>query len=198
MTILAFDPGAMTGYAVLAKTRPERSERNGRGLVLVAAGAFAYRQTITGGDIYDVIRAHTPTLIAVEDWENQGKRIDMHSTWPNRVIGQVEAYANLLGIHLSHVGASVWKPSFSARAHLLPPTPAKLPATHDRIARRVLHELGCWPEALANMPGETLRHAVDAAGLACWVAISRTLALQGPPLATTNSKPKRSAPPVAL
>jgi hypothetical protein len=164
VTILAFDPGATSGYAVLAKSR--------RNIMLEAAGTFKYREAHTGTDIWQVIRTYSPTLIVVEDWENQGKSLDMHSTWPNRVIGHVEAYASLLGIHLSLVGASAWKPSFGARANLVKVNlPVKLDAKHERIAKRLTLELGGWPQALSYVPNETLRHAVDAAGLACWVAL---------------------------
>lgn len=165
MRVLAFDPGATTGYAVMA--------RASRGLVLEAAGTFIYRREQTGNDIWDAIRRHSPILIVVEDWENQGKQVDMHSIWPNRIIGQVEAYANLLGIHIARVGASLWKPSFSASAGLLKmPLPVRLEAKQRGVAQRLRLELGSWPAALYDMSDDTLRHAVDAAGLACWMMLT--------------------------
>lgn len=163
MRLLAFDPGAITGYAVL--------ERAKRGLILEAVGIIPYRRAQTGSDIWAVIRAAAPTLIAVEDWENQGKRIDMNSAWPNRVIGHVEAYASLLGIHLSHVGASRWKPAFGARAWLLPPLPVKIDRPHEPIAKRLALELGGWPALLTDTSAATRQHVVDAVGLACYVAL---------------------------
>lgn len=155
MRILAFDPGGTTGYAALASAK--------RGLVLEAAGTFQYQERVSGTQVWDLIRRHRPTLIVTEGWENQGKQLDMHSIWPNRVIGQVEAYAGLLGIHLALVGASRWKPSFGARASLLRgELPPGIDREHRAIAQRLRLELYdrrpppgwlCLAELRARRPG---------------------------------------------
>lgn len=176
MIVLAVDPGAITGYAAIAQTP--------RGLVLEHAGAIQYRSDSgisAAMEVWDAIRATKPNIIAVEDWEQQGQRVDMHSSWPNRVIGQVEAYAGLLGIHLCYVGASTWKPSFARNAGALPPPPIKLPRSCDLVARRLALELGVWPQLLSELAQRKNGHSrrskpliddvIHAAGLACWVAL---------------------------
>jgi len=171
MRVLAFDPGATTGYAVLARSK--------KGIVLEAAGTFKYDEgkNATGLGIYEIIRDARPQLVAVENWEDRPGEVTRHSIWPNRIIGHVEAYTALLGIHLALVSGAVWKGSFVAHARSKAlQLPVELEPKHEKIASQITYLLRHWPKTLNTVPPEALRHAVDATGLACWILRSRRYA----------------------
>ena len=68
-----------------------------------------------------------------------------------------------------HLGySSEWKVQFSKGAGFLPAQPMKVPREDDRLARRILLELGEWPGPLADLKSPVLGHAISATGLALW------------------------------
>jgi hypothetical protein len=176
--LLVFDPGLTTGWAAFNDTP--------KGIAVAAAGVLVYRPG-AALELLTVFEEHEPSLVIYEDWENQGVDVNIHSSWPNRVIGAIELAAVARGHHMSSVAASKWKPSFADGAELLPSAPIELPAKYARIAARVMLELGYWPtEALQQIPPSAVRHVIDALGLGCWWLCTARFRLATQPRTSTR------------
>lgn len=160
---LALDPGKLTGYALLTHTR------RGTGTLELAGTIETTRDPHhTALALHQLLGQARPDRVVVEGWESQGKRVNIHSSTPNLVIGMLAALTALTGTPLHVAYASQWKPQYGAGAQLLPPPPQKIPKDDEYLARRLQHDLSEWPAALAPLKPTSAGHAVNATALAIW------------------------------
>ena len=155
MRVIAFDPGLGTGWAVVG-LEDERPRLEAAGALTIGAAPSRVKALLL-----------CPGDVVAEGWENQGKSVDIASSYPNRVLGMIEALACDRGRAFYEAKASVWKPQFARNGGYLP-APDRFDSSHQPLANALLHELGYWPAALAAAPRKERRHALDAAALGVW------------------------------
>jgi hypothetical protein len=155
MKMLAIDPGKTTGYALFVNSK------------LLEFGVWEYDPGLVTRVINGRITHTHQGLdhIVIEDWENQGKRVNIASTIPNRVIGWIESCAATYSIPVTYARASKWQVQFARGGELI-----KIPCQTSQKARRmagaVYQGLGHWP--FEKTPTKDLPHILDAVGLGLW------------------------------
>lgn len=160
---LALDPGKLTGYALLTHTR------RGTGALELAGTIETTRDPHqTALALQQLLTDTKPDRVVIEGWENQGKRVNIHSTTPNLIIGMLAALTALSGTPLHIAYSSEWKPQYGTGAEYLPAPPQKIPKADEYLARRLQHDLKAWPAALVGLKATQAGHAVNAVALALW------------------------------
>lgn len=162
-TTLALDPGKLTGYALLTH------EKRGTGTLKLAGTIETTRDPHqTALALHELLQATKPDRVVIEGWENQGKRVNIHSTTPNLIIGMLAALTALTGTPLHLAYSSEWKPQYGTGANLLPAPPQRVPKADEHLARRLQHDLKAWPTALVGLKTANAGHAVNAIALSIW------------------------------
>lgn len=166
---LALDPGKLTGYALLTHTR------RGTGALELAGTIETTRDPHqTALALHQLLQDARPDRVVIEGWESQGKRVNIHSSTPNLILGMLAALTALTGTPFHVAYASEWKPQYGMGAEYLPAPPQKIPKADEYLARRLQHDLKTWPDALALLKPTNAGHAVNASALAVWATSAVT------------------------
>jgi len=160
---LALDPGKLTGYALLEHARRGTGDVERAGTIETTRDPHQ-----TALALHELLHATKPDRVVIEGWENQGKRVNIHSTTPNLIIGMLAALTALTGTPLHIAYSSEWKPQYGTGAEYLPAPPQKIPKADEHLARRLQHDLRTWPTALVGLKTANAGHAVNAVALSIW------------------------------
>lgn len=166
---LALDPGKLTGYALLTHATRGTGEVEQAGTIETTRDPHQ-----TALALHQLLQDARPDRVVIEGWESQGKRVNIHSSTPNLILGMLAALTALTGTPFHVVYASEWKPQYGMGAEYLPAPPQKIPKADEYLARRLQHDLKTWPDALALLKPTNAGHAVNASALAVWATSAVT------------------------
>ncbi|MGL4611465.1 MAG: hypothetical protein ACRCYY_17595 [Trueperaceae bacterium] len=155
--IIAIDPGKTTGYAVLHNSR------------LFAFGTIEYSPKLFCEHLDHWFTGHKIEKVIVEDWENQGRQVNIHASSAVRAIGWVEMLAQGYNVPVQLARASKWQVEFAKNGRYFG-APQKVSAKCKDMAGAVYQRLKQWP--FDAVPKSELPHVLDACGLALWGELS--------------------------